>query len=54
VFSFLRDLAKDGEVNLVHCGTQDQIADLMTKALKLEVFQKLRKMMRMLDLNEVN
>lgn len=53
-FHFLRDLVKDGEIELVHYGTQEQVADLMTKALKLEVFQKLRKMMRMLDLNEVN
>ncbi|XP_062005817.1 secreted RxLR effector protein 161-like [Rosa rugosa] len=27
-FHFLRDLAKDGEVKLVHCGTQEQVADV--------------------------
>ncbi|RDX92335.1 putative mitochondrial protein, partial [Mucuna pruriens] len=48
------DLVKDGEIELVHCGTQEQVADLMTKALKLEAFHKLRKKMRMLDLAEVN
>lgn len=41
-FHFLRDLVKDGEIELLHCVTQEQVADLMTKALKLEAFQKLR------------
>lgn len=41
-FHFLRELTKDGEVELVHCGTQDQLADWMTKPLKLDAFQKLR------------
>jgi len=53
-FHFLRDLVKDGEIELVHYGTQEQVADLMTKALKLEALQKLRKKMGMLDLMEVN
>ena len=44
-FHFLRDLTKDGVVELIHCGTQEQVADLMTKPLKLEAFQKLRMMM---------
>lgn len=33
-FHFLRDLTKDGVVELVYCGTQEQIAYLMTKPLK--------------------
>lgn len=41
-FHFLCDLTQDGVVELVHCGTQDQVADLMTKPLKLEAFMKLR------------
>ena len=53
-FHFLRDLVKDGEIELVHYGTQEQVLDLMTKALKLEAFQKLRKKMGMLDFTEVN
>lgn len=42
-FHFLRDLTKDGVVELFFCGTRDQLADLMTKPIKLEVFQRLRK-----------
>ena len=53
-FHFLRDLVKDGEIDLVHCVTQEQVADLMTKALKLEAFQELRMKMRILDYTEVN
>lgn len=53
-FHFLRELAKDGEVELVQCGTQDQVADIMTKALKLEAFQKFRMEMGMIDFTEIN
>jgi hypothetical protein len=41
-FHFLRNLAKDGVVELRHCKSQDQLADLMTKPLKLDTFVKLR------------
>ncbi|RVW23196.1 Retrovirus-related Pol polyprotein from transposon RE1 [Vitis vinifera] len=44
-FHFLRNLAKEGTIELVHCGSQDQVADIMTKPLKLEVFQKFRKLL---------
>jgi hypothetical protein len=42
-FHFLRNLTRDGIVELVHCNTQDQLADVMTKPLKLEAFCKIRK-----------
>ena len=41
-FHFLRDLTKDGSVELVYCDTQEQLADIMTKPLKLNTFVKLR------------
>ncbi|KAG6396851.1 hypothetical protein SASPL_143008 [Salvia splendens] len=41
-FHFLRDLTKNEVVKLVHCGTNDQIADILTKPLKLEAFVRLR------------
>ncbi|KAG7561531.1 Zinc finger CCHC-type superfamily [Arabidopsis thaliana x Arabidopsis arenosa] len=44
-FHFLRELVKDEEVDLVHCGTQEQVADIMTKPLKLDTFVKLRRML---------
>ena len=53
-FNFLRDHVKNGEIELVHCGTQEQVTNVMSKALKLEAFEKLRKKMGMLDLTKVN
>ncbi|XP_048437163.1 secreted RxLR effector protein 161-like [Pyrus x bretschneideri] len=44
-FHFLRDLVKDEVVELLQCSTHEQITDIMTKPLKLEVFQKLRNLM---------
>lgn len=41
-YHFLRDLTKDGVVELVHCSTENQIADILTKPLKLDSFSKLR------------
>lgn len=41
-FHFLRDLTRDGVIEMVHCGTKDQIADIMTKPLKLASFEHLR------------
>jgi hypothetical protein len=46
-FHFLRNLTRDGIVELVHCNTQDQLADVMTKPLKLEAFCKIRKSLGM-------
>jgi hypothetical protein len=34
-FNFLHDLTKDGVVELMHYGSKDQIANIMTKPLKL-------------------
>jgi hypothetical protein len=48
-FHFLGDLTKDGVVELVHCSTQDQLADLMTKPLKLEAFCKLKNGLGMME-----
>ncbi|KAG7547302.1 Reverse transcriptase RNA-dependent DNA polymerase [Arabidopsis suecica] len=41
-FHFLRELVKDGVIRLEHCGSQEQVADILTKPLKREVFENLR------------
>lgn len=48
-FYYLRDLTKEGKVKLMHCGTQDQLADIMTKPLKLETFRKLKGMLGLVE-----
>lgn len=44
-FHYLRDLVNDGIVRLSHVPTGDQVADIFTKPLKLEQFEKLRRML---------
>jgi len=53
-FHFLRELTKDGVVKMVHCNTQEQIADIMTKPLKLDMFIKLRSLMGVCTFPGVN
>jgi hypothetical protein len=53
-FHFLRELTKAGTIKMIHCGTQDQIADGMTKPLKLNVFLKLRGLMRVCPEPNIN
>ncbi|XP_073224806.1 secreted RxLR effector protein 161-like [Cicer arietinum] len=48
-FHYLRNLTEEGRVKLVHCGSQDQMADIMTKPLKLESFTKLRQMLGVME-----
>jgi hypothetical protein len=52
-YHFLRDLNKDGVIELSFCKSQDQLADIMTKALKLETFCKLREGLGVCDLNNI-
>ncbi|GAA0169097.1 hypothetical protein LIER_40705 [Lithospermum erythrorhizon] len=47
-------LSKKGIVSLVHCGTADQVVDIMSKPLKIDTFQKLRKMLGMYALTEIS
>lgn len=42
---FLRDLTKEGVIDLIYCRTEDQVADIFTKPIKLAAFQKLRKLL---------
>ena len=44
-FHFLRDLTKERSVELIYYGTRDQVADVITKPLKLESFLKMRELL---------
>jgi hypothetical protein len=44
-FHFLQNLIKDEVVELVQCSTQEQMADILTKPLKLETFVKMHGIM---------
>lgn len=53
-FHFLRDLVNEGVVQIQYCCTQQQIADIFTKPLKLETFQELRKKLGVCDAPKIN
>jgi len=53
-FHFLRELTKAGTMELVYCSTQDQLADIMTKPLKLDAFLKLRASLSVCSENDIN
>ena len=46
-FHFLRELVNEKVVEIVFCKTEDQVADIFTKALKKETFLKLRRLLGM-------
>ncbi|GKU95895.1 hypothetical protein SLEP1_g9193 [Rubroshorea leprosula] len=44
-YHFLRNLVEDGTIELIYCRTEDQVADIFTKSLKVADFSKLRKLL---------
>ena len=44
-YHFLRDLVSDEVISMEYCSTQEQLSDIMTKPVKLDVFEKLRALM---------
>lgn len=51
-YHYLRNLSTDGAVRLVFCGTKDQVADIMTKPIKLDQFVQLRSLLGVQRLEE--
>ncbi|MCI01256.1 copia-type polyprotein [Trifolium medium] len=52
-YHFLRDLTKEGVVELNHCSSMDQVAYIMTKPLKLETFCNLRDNLGVCDIHSL-
>eukprot|EP00253_Pinus_taeda_P021531 PITA_21531 len=48
-FHYIRELVSNGEIVLVHCRTQEKVADILTKLLGQKSFQFLRKCLGMTD-----
>ena len=42
-YHFIRDLVHDKDIEVKLCGTKDQVADILTKALQVGNFNKLKK-----------
>lgn len=52
-FHFLRDLTKDGIIEMKYCNIQDQMTSILTKSLKLELFVKLNESLGMMTIASV-
>lgn len=46
-YHFIRDLIKEGDIDVKFCKTQEQVADIFTKALKIETFYKMKEKLSM-------
>lgn len=53
-FHYLRELVNGEIVKLKYCETENQVADIFTKSLKLELFEKLRALLEMVSLSKVS
>ncbi|GAA0144764.1 hypothetical protein LIER_05122 [Lithospermum erythrorhizon] len=53
-YHFLRDLVKKGYITLEFYSSEDQIADIMTKAVKVDIFLKQKATVGMMELTEVS
>lgn len=53
-FHHLREQVAEAKLNLEHCRTDNQIGDIMTKGVHVEVFKKLRSMMNVVSLGTMN
>uniref|UniRef100_M1A7P8 Copia-type reverse transcriptase n=1 Tax=Solanum tuberosum TaxID=4113 RepID=M1A7P8_SOLTU len=50
---FIRDLVQDKEIMVEYCKTEEQVVDIFTKPLKLELFIKLKKMLGMVTFEDL-
>ncbi|KAE9597103.1 putative RNA-directed DNA polymerase [Lupinus albus] len=48
-YHFLRDQVGRGKINLKHCRTEIQVANVMTKPLKVERFRELMRLLNIVD-----
>jgi hypothetical protein len=53
-YHYLRDQVAKGLIRLEHCRSEIQIVDILTKSVQVEVFKRLRDMMGVLALDEMN
>ena len=53
-FHYLREQVADEKMNVEHCRTENQITDIMTKGMQVEVFRRIRAMMNVDNLDTMN
>jgi len=52
-FHFLRDLTKEGKIELSYCDTSEQLADIITQPVKLDTFLTMRAKLGMCSIEEI-
>jgi len=45
-YHYLRELTNEKVIDLIYCRSEDQLADIFTKALRLPTFEKFRRLHR--------
>jgi hypothetical protein len=50
-YHFIREKILAKEINLIHVNTEDQVADIFTKALGIDKLKKFRKMLGVLEVD---
>lgn len=53
-FNYLRELVSEERLRLGYYRREDQVANLLTKEVSIEVFKRLKKLMGMEDLEDLN
>ncbi|PNX65991.1 copia protein, partial [Trifolium pratense] len=53
-FHYLREQVNNGKLCLKHCRSGEQLADILTKAVQIEVYKRLRNMMGLESLATLN
>ena len=53
-YHFIRELVNNREINLQHCRSKEQLADIFTKALAHEQFEILREALGILNIHDVD
>ncbi|CAJ2677087.1 unnamed protein product [Trifolium pratense] len=53
-FHYLREQVSNGNLALMHCRSEEQVADLLTKAVTIQVFEKLRSEMGIETVDNMN
>ncbi|CAL0323673.1 unnamed protein product [Lupinus luteus] len=53
-YHLLRDQVEKGNLRMEFCRSEDQQADILTKALKRDLFQKQREQLRVISLASMN
>lgn len=53
-FHFLRDQVNKGRLEMIHCRTEVQATDILTKPMKSERFRELRRMIGVVELKHSN